>query len=89
MTTQSTLLCVKSLKSLLKIKRSKPERHYSDWIESETEERQMESTGGRNLNSIELSSSFQVPQHYYIQSQNPPEWFPCFRISDSLFFKRL
>lgn len=50
----------------------------------------MESTGGRNLlNSIGLSSSFQVPQHYYIQSQNPPEWFPHFKISDSLFLKRL
>ena len=49
----------------------------------------MESTGGQNLNSIALSSSFQVPQHYYIQSQNLPEWFPRFKISDSLFLKRL
>ena len=48
----------------------------------------MESTGGRDLNSIELSSSFQVPQHYYIQFQNLPEWSPHFKISDSLFLKK-
>lgn len=66
MTTQSTLLCVKSLKSLLKIKRSKPERHYSDWIESETEERQMESTQAGILIQLNFLVAFKSSLLYTV-----------------------